>query len=817
MNLKIVIAVLIACVLTAPTVGAVRETNDKDVDRAIKAATGYLWSQQMRGGSWEHLHYCYRHRLPSGFPTAIITFALLEAGESYENDVRMKRAIDVLTKIKTNDLRVRAIRAMVLSRAVGNNKKSPYRKALLADLKWISRGRGKWGNAGPERFGDNFCSHLALTALWEARLNANVAIPKKLFRMGQKVWENRQKPDGGWAFSGLPGNKMKPDVRITAAGLASMYICRDALSTASGKSRQHKTMSKAWDYLDKNFNDKFMKRTKENANSSYTGFCIQQIGMTSGEKFINNVDWYAVAARELAKPQPYGKRYTRNAYWGPLVRGAFELIILARGRLPLTYNKLNYGKDTKWDYHPRDIARFTEYMQRNFERRMRWQIVRINDNVQTLLDAPIMLIAGQDAMKLDDKQWGRLKEYTLRGGTLLFIAVKQGEKFLESVREKLKTLYAGQHKEAGEYYELQKLPEKHPIYRVYKKLTNGAKKYPMWGLSDGTRLLAVICEKDIARAWQGRKEISHKRDFILGVNFFRYATGQNSLSTRMRPVFTPGEKLLPIRETMKVGWVKHEGNWCSQPYALDYLAQKLATENQVSMKITRGVPIRAGAMKPFKLLWMTGSGDFELSAEQLAALREYLYGGGTLMINAVGGARKFQRSARKLLDELFQDDEDISGNFASANSSLMTGKCGEYRGPKLGKLDRTTAFVRTHPKAVEPVMEYRNREGRILVAFLRFGMHDTLDGHTAYNAKSYMPPSARDIAANIVLSALVSKPGPAELQRHKDRKLRTKKEKTAVKKKAPPKKDAETTKLEKAGKPAKKKKKSSFLDDDDDL
>jgi len=832
-NYRVIIFGLLVCCLSGQAgASAVRDTTDKDIDRAITSAKSYLLSQQLPGGSWEHVHYCYRNKLPGGFPTAVITFALLEAGESYENNPRMRRGVEALARLKTNDLRVRALRVMALSRAVGRNKKSPYRKTLIADIKWIARGKGRWGNTLKDKYGDNFCNHLAMTALWDARMYAGVPIPKVLFKLGEKTWIKRQKPNGGWTFSGLPGNKMAPDLRMTAAGLASMYISRDALSTASGKSKQREVMDKAWAYLNKNFTDKFLQKTKGNANSSYTGFCIQQMGMTSGQKFIGGVDWYAVMAWELAKPQPLGNQYRRNAFWGPLVRGAFELIMLAKGRLPLTFNKLDYGAGTGWDYHPRDIARFSEYMQRKFERRMRWQVVLINSNVQTLLDAPMMLVAGQDELKLDKVQWDRLKEYTLRGGTLLFMAVRKGEGFLKSVKEKLKTLYAQQRTQAGGHYELKKLPDSHPLYNVYKKLKQGSKKFPLWGLSDGTRLLAVISEKDVARSWQGRKEVAGQRDYILGVNFFLYATGQNDLSTRMRPIFTTSGKVLPVRQSMKIGWVKHDGNWNTQPYALDYLAQELAVQNQLAVKVTPAVALEAGKLGRYNLLWMTGSDSFDLSDAQLAALRDYLYTGGMLMINAVGGASGFQRSAGDMLEKIFGDDEDVSDTLSSADSPLMTGKCGNYRGPKLGKLARTRAFIRTHPRAVEPVMEYRNAAGRILVAYLRFGMHDTLDGHTAYNAKSYMPPAAMDIAANIALYAKTTMVTRDELDQYKKQKLREKQAKAAAPKatskaaeEKPTTPDQAEDKVEAKGKdrveakekvkPRKARKKSTFLDDDD--
>jgi len=94
------------------------------------------------------------------------------------------------------------------------------------------------------------------------------------------------------------------------------------------------------------------------------------------------------------------------------------------------------------------------------------------------------------------------------------------------------------------------------------------------------------------------------------------------------------------------------------------------------------------------------------------------------------------------------------------NSPLMTGKCGDFRGPPIKALKRTRAWQRLRPKAGAP-LRVHNLAGRTVAIYAPYGIHDTLDGHTAHGAMSYMPPSARDLAANVVLYALAqSTPTP---------------------------------------------------------
>ncbi|MCK4600986.1 MAG: DUF4159 domain-containing protein, partial [Phycisphaerae bacterium] len=533
--------------------------------------------------------------------------------------------------------------------------------------------------------------------------------------------------------------------------LASLFICQDILTTGAPARQQEKALVGAWRYLAKNLDANYI-------DNGYLAFCVQRVGMASGRKFIGDMDWFAAGAAELAKPQPRGRSWRGN--WGSIVRASFELIFLARGRLPLTFNKLQYGTEEQWNFHNRDVPRFTEYMRRNFELRMRWQVINITGDVREMLDTPILLVAGQQAPDFTPEQWAKLREYTLRGGTLLFVPTKRNFAFINAVKKALKNLYDEQRSLAGDYYSLQKLPGDHTIYvsKNHAKIPSGQTAAPLWGVSDGTRLLAVLCERDIAKAWQRRAVAKGRIDYDLGVNFYFYATGENRMRMRMRPVFIDRGGV--VRKTIKVAWLKHDGNWCSQPYALSYLSQKLIAQNRVKIDLKAGVPIEAGKLRDYHLAWMTGSKEFKLSKEQLAGLQAFIGAGGTLFINAIGGSTDFNDSVRRMLRDLFEGQDYFSSQ-VGALSSLVTGKFGEeFRGPRLEKLRRTIAWRRVAQDPGSVALTIYLQNDRIVAIHAPYGIHDTLDGHTAHDAKCYMPDSARNIAGNIALYALMEKPKP---------------------------------------------------------
>ena len=724
-----------------------REVADEDIDRVIEETVRYLYAQQnARTGLWSDVSHHAGVNCHTG-ASALALFALLETGQHPE-DPRMKRALDALVKKRVNTLYVVAVRTMALSMAVTRVKGSPYLKALKADVAWLTRHaqrHGAWGYGGPEREGDNSCSQFALLALWEAD-RAGVAVKPSLIRRIEGVWAKRQQADGGWKYTGQDDIKGRSTTPMTAAALASMYICRDISSTASGPYRFQKNLDSAWRLLISGLNKGYI-------GNGYLAFCVQRVGMATGRKFLGEMDWFQVGASVLCKPRPLGKSY--GGRWGSIVRASFELIFLARGRIPLTYNKLQYGAEENWNHHNRDVPRFTEYMRRNFEQRMRWQVVKLTEDVTQMLDAPILLISGARALKFTGADWAKLREYTLRGGTLLFVPSRKSEEFLKSVTSALRNLYKDQRRLVGDYYTVEKLPADHPVYSVNQTIENGDEEAPLWGLSDGTRLLAIVSARDVAASWQRYARVGGRIDYKLGANFFFYATGGNPMRRRMRPVFAGSAR--EVRHHVKVAWLKHDGNWHTQPHALKYVSQKLTAENRVGIKLDVGVPIEAGRLRRYHLLWLTASREFDLTDAQIDALRGCVNRGGMLFVNVIGGSKKVRRRVRRMFDRLFSDTAVAQG-FAGPDCPLVTGVCGDFRGPNLTKLRirRSVAWRKAAPKMPGLRLRLYEKDNRVVAIFAPYGIHDTLDGHAGYGAMSYLPAPARAIAANIVLYALVN-------------------------------------------------------------
>lgn len=740
-----------------------RPINDMDVDKAIEQTRAYLWAQMKPNFEWSS-----GHSLPRGGETAIALFALLEAGEPISSE-RMQNALKTLAaydfeKDKTATYLI-AFRTMALATVVSKDNKSPFVPVLKKDFDFLTRPKtpldieriGAWGYRGPELVGDNSASQLGLLALWEAE-RAHMELSPKWIQKIQGTWLTRNQKDGGWTYAAV-GNQPST-ISMTAAGLASLYICQDMLQQKCGEpDAAAAKMNNGWKFLAEKLPAELAQKKAAFWNQNYLAFCLQRVGMASGAKFIGNEDWFARGASVYAAPSP-GARIYNYGDNGPYVQAAFELIFLSRGRIPLTFNKLDYGQANanNWNIHPRDVARFTDYMYRNLEQRMRWQIVDIDSPAELMQDAPMLFVAGDKPLNFTPPQMDKLREYALRGGTIMFMPSHEAG-FLASAAAIADGLFEKERKEVGLHYKLEPVPADSPIYSKFQfrdPAVFNPEKFPLRMLTDGTRPLVIVCEKDLAHSWQSRANKRAEADYQMGANVYLYALGNEAPRRRLRPIFVgQGEK--QAKTKIQVAWLKHNGNWNTQPYALDYLSQKVtAEENHVGMDIKQGVAFTE--LKPeYKLAWLTGTTEFATTDADAAAMKAFLAGGGTLFVNSIGGSESFNGSALAFLDKVL--DKKLL-QLPAGDSPLVTGKFGsEFRGLPIANYLRdmikdgnapVTKGARAEGSMASPFRVYV-ADQRAQVIHAQLGVHDTLDGHTAYGSKSYMPEAAREIAANVIL------------------------------------------------------------------
>lgn len=760
--MKRAINVLLATVFFCAGVSRAQPTTitDEDLDIAVRRAVAWLWAQQKENGGWDEGQFGAQF---AGGVSALVTYALLEAGESPHQE-QMVKALAFLEEVEhVNSTYARAFRALVWASMDGEK----YLRHLNADADFLIKSQhsaggwgypGTWGaaTAGPAAsdFMDNSNSQIAMLALWEASQAPGNEVPRSVFRRAEDYWVRSQNADGGWGYqaSWMPSAmESRSYGSMTAAGLATLNIIYDRVHVGdeSGRIRPRPgtaargrkgvddllariDLANAW--LAGNFNlDGVVGTSNHWANHwlGYYYYSIDRAGTASGRKYIGDVEWYPrVVEKVLSQQQPDGS-------WSDLINTSFSLLSLLKGRAPIIINKLQYAEDG-WNDYPRDAAKVTQWMSGLFEQPFGWQIVEVHKAGRDLMDAPIVLIAGESGLELDDALKQALIDYVWEGGTIVASPSGSGTAFVERCR----TLFGEMFPELAAH----ELESDHPLFSMQYRVSETAK---ITGFSDGCRTRIFLFETDVSLVWHQGRWMSERASFEVAANLYRYATGQSSEPrTRLRPMFaTPAHA---PREVWPVARGRHGGDWAAVPRVIAHMSAALAETCGVGLR-EEVVELESADAARTPLLWLTGHDQISLTAEQAEGLKRYLRAGGTVLVDAASSAESFHESFGRLAAEHFGE---------SALEPMETDHpllSGALAGP-LGSDVRICRFNRealeADPDLSSPVLATIRFGNGLGVIYSRYGLACPADGMACIGRPSYDAESARAIVSNVIMSVM---------------------------------------------------------------
>jgi hypothetical protein len=705
---------------------------DEAVAGAIQKGVEHLWSLRGADGSWPA--YVAGDKTFTMGPTALAAYALLEAGVDPQEE-RMAKTIDWLAKHDEPMVYSLALRCQVWL-IVNRKLRGKYTKEFEADVKrlMLSTANGAYAyeaaGDGKNNNGNLSTSQFAVLGVWAgARANMEFIGPK-YWAMIRKFWLDQQLADGGWTYTQPYYKESWPS--MTAAGVATLFVCADYLQsdaylkcqTVAGPEQKALERGLAW--LEKNFEESIKPDTKLAVPWSgfveYYLYVVERVGLASGYKYFGQADWYKLGARTLLRRQaPAGG-------WGALSETSFAILFLNRGRNPVLFNRLEYKGD--WNNRPRALANLTEYISKSFEGTVNWQIVNLKAPVHEWHDAPILLLSGSKLPAFTDEELAKLRTYILQGGTILSIAECDGMSFAGGMRKAYAKLFPE--------YELKQAPKDHPLYTLQFKL---AGRPTLYILTNGVRPLAIHVEQDMVLPWQGRMEKTEAWAFQAAANVYLYATDKGSLRARGANVWPEEPAAAPARK-IKVARLKYAGNWDPEPLAYERLGRLLAAEEHIGLDVT-ATPIKDLPVGGAAVASLTGTAALQMSDEEREALKQFVTGGGLLVVDAAGGSKAFADSADAVLGEVFGEG---ALKRLSADAALYAAK------PiKEFKYRRQTRERASNPK--EPMLKAVTVEGRLGAILSREDLTCGLVGYASYACDGYAPQTAYEIMRNVLLMA----------------------------------------------------------------
>jgi len=753
---------------------------DDEVEQAIAKAVKFLWDKQKSDGSWSEGGY--ENQYPGGL-TALAGFALRTAGEGV-SEPGMQRAIEHLESVyKKEQIETVYARSFALMFWCSLDP-AKYRRQIRSDVSYLSQqqaGHGAWGYGrdpdAPGGWTDHSNSQLAVLALWEAA-DAGGEVSNRVWERAAKSWLETQNPDGGWGYPASPravvgGTGVDASYgSMTAAGLATMYILYDQLyagaegvykegvarncGVSSARVRPvERSIERAWEWINKHFTVAGIPPVNSPMSRpqwmTYYLYSIERAGVASGFKYFGEQPWYRSVATQLVRTQGF------DGSWGQPSASVFQtslgLLALCKGRAAIAFNKLKYetapgeeddGRSRRnspaedWNNDPRDVATLTHWLSRRYETGLTWQTVELRADRDGLRDAPILYLTGHLGPVWTGVQKEVLRDYVLSGGTLVAVACCNRQEFVTRVIGQLDDTFPRLRRET--------LPSDHPVWTIHDKLTpNG----DIVGYHDGCRTSVFIIKKGVCCAWQQNLVGTEAADFHLASSILLYATNKAKLRKKLAPLFAEARTLFGGKR-LRVGRVRHDGDFWADPLALKRLSDALVKRAELGIDEVADVDLASAALDELDALLITGHTEFALSGAQRDALRKYIESGGTLLAAAACGRAAFDASLRKLIADAFPagglvpipaDDDLYRASGSGGGFDLRQVK---YRRTPAGrKFDPTPA----------PQLLGLKLAGRWAVIYSPLDLTCAWVGHECFDCVGYEPDDARAIGVNGLLYA----------------------------------------------------------------
>jgi hypothetical protein len=700
---------------------------------AIDDAVYYLRTQQVADGS---IH-------GDESQTCLCALTLLAAGADPAADDGLKKMLDWLGARKTNNTYIRGVRANVWEYALRKLPDDPKLKALLKeDFEWLLAAKGDrvgWRYTMESRDWDNSCTQYGMLGIWAAT-RAGHDPGDKFWTSLSKHFRDVQEADGGWSY--VRGGSSP---NMATAGLASLFLVFDMYHGKKPYSRKNprtftegdaaavlKSLQRGMDWLGKH---------KHGRNDGYYLYGIERTGVASGLKLIGGADWFAEGAQIILQAQQRDGSIPLAGHGHGTIHTSFGTLFLVYGGAPVAVNKLQYGKGSDWNLNPRDLANLSKALWAAYERPINWQTVSITSPAAEF-DAPILFLTGSEKWEYTPAEAMKLREYIERGGTILAEPSDHSKQFAESMERLLRAMYPPKDYPS---VKLEALAADHPIFTVVKHEWKNRPK--LRGASNGSRTFFLLSDDYLSGDWQANREESDA--FPLAMNLLFYATDLGELEFKFSTILPDRPAAKEKKGTLTMARVRHGStrDWEAAGRAWDKLAPLGKHLTGRTLKQADPVLLRKEALKDVNLLHLTGRNALELTGAEQLALKEFVQGGGTVLVDAHAGRAEFARTARKQLEDLFGELVPLTKEPVLAEGRFENGQDLTV-GVGFTLAARQALRARGEKSEGQKILVALVK-GRPAVLFSEYDVVATGAGIANYRALAYKSESARKILGNL--------------------------------------------------------------------
>ena len=736
------------------------------IQQAIERGIRFLHQQpapETFEQAWKYRHPDYRWNQELHHPTgnhALAVWAMLACGESYQ-DPKLYRRLNAVLMSDTAYTYDRGMRAQMLAEL----PRARFAPWVHRDGLFLLQALTDQGNfqriykgalaTGP---GDNAHGQYGVLGLAGLQRAGWSKINHDHWAKVDHYWRAAQQKTGPTEPAGWAVYSLSPDHRgtlpqdvpsftasrgpMTAGAVAVLSVTERALRGPKidiNKASISTELRKGLDWLDHHFS---LSDQAEELDRYFYFFTIQSVGRYTGYRTFNSIDWFREVTATMLSEQASDGSWSGPK--GRILSTSFALLYLARASDPLAISKVRWKKQTKpgsdewvwanWNNRPHDLWNFVDYASDRYEVSTLWQIAELDEPLYELLESHMLYIATDKPFVLNDGQVAKLRAYIDNGGLLVTNPDGNSGPVNAAMRKLAERLFG----DRG--FNLKKTDMDHPIRHIHSTDT----KLPLEVVDNGVRPLMVHLTRDVGRDLQRFNTDSSSFDLLS--NLYLFLTGKKPHRARLASHYVQQANPSP-QWPLSAARIKYQGNFDPEPVALMQLKAVLANKHDVDLRVATVPP---AALDKQAIAFLTTVGPIDLDDQQVAAVRKWLKGGGTLWIDIAGGHDLAIPSVRATIERLAPG---IQSRLLGRRDAIISGQ-GLEGGYDCRRVRYRSYALRLMQRRVTPQLETVEMEGRPAIVFSTMDLTGGLVGLDHWGIFGYEPESARRLVINGCLAAL---------------------------------------------------------------
>ncbi|MBR4172375.1 MAG: DUF4159 domain-containing protein [Kiritimatiellae bacterium] len=326
---------------------------------------------------------------------------------------------------------------------------------------------------------------------------------------------------------------------------------------------------------------------------------------------------------------------------------------------PTMFTKLTsqYGEQD-WNARPNDLNNLLKSLKEAADVDYEFEAKAFSEIDEDPDQNPILYRSGHYHWHLNDAEIKKLRNYLLKGGTIILNAGMGSKPFFDSAVQEMNKVFP----EAP----VQPLAHDHPVFhstpgidldRVQyrpgvRSVYNGSEPV-FFGVTIDCRTCVIISRFGMEVGWDPLDDdnilaYSQESAQKLGLSILNYATAMRKWSLEnIKKTRYEDAKEVSDAASMKIAQVVYDGEWKTRHLGISVLLKQYNQATGVPVKFSSlDLKLTDPKIYDVQVLYMTGHEAFTLKPEEITALQNYLNGGGILIAEACCGRKAFDDSFR---------------------------------------------------------------------------------------------------------------------------------------------------------------------------